>query len=414
MLCLGIIYQEKSAAKLPLENNISKLAINQPVEAKKVYNICIDTFNTKTKIIQKNQFLAEILTNYNVKYSTILELEKKSKDIFDIRRIKRGNNYTIFQPKNNLNSISYFVYEEDPIHYIVYDLRDSVKIYREAKPVEINERHVSGIINSSLYLTLSEVGANPNLAVSLADVFAWTIDFYRINAGDRFKVIYEEKTVDNKVVGIGTIKAAVFTHLNQDFYAFLFNQGGESTYFDSEGHSLRKQFLKNPLNYTRISSRYTNRRYHPVQKRFKAHLGTDYAAPTGTPIKSVGDGVVIAASYTAGNGRYVKIKHNSVYTTQYLHMSKIASGIKKGQYVKQGQVIGFVGSTGLATGPHLCYRFWKNGKQIDPFTVKLPPSEPINKDYEAEFHQVKSKFMLLLENIAYIDDVVEPVAHYGY
>jgi murein DD-endopeptidase MepM/ murein hydrolase activator NlpD len=236
---------------------------------------------------------------------------------------------------------------------------------------------------------------------SLSEVFAWQVDFYRIQKGDRFKVLYEQLLVDDEEAGIGKIIGAYFNHNEEDYYAVYFDQGSGISYFDENGQSLQKQFLKSPLRYKRISSRYTRRRYHPVLKRYKAHLGTDYAAPTGTPIRSVGDGVVEEARYSQYNGRYVKIRHNSVYTTQYLHMSRFGKGIKAGVKVTQGQVIGYVGSTGLANGPHLCFRFWKNGQQVDALNVKLPPSEPVNEDKRDEYNVVMKSVLEKLNNVSF-------------
>jgi murein DD-endopeptidase MepM/ murein hydrolase activator NlpD len=239
------------------------------------------------------------------------------------------------------------------------------------------------------------------LANRLADIYAWTIDFYRIQAGDRFRVLYTENMVDGESVGIDSIQAASFRFRGMEFLAFHYDQDSLGSYYDENGNSLQKAFLQAPLNYTRISSRFSRRRFHPVQKRYKAHLGTDYAAPTGTPIRTTGDGVVIAAGYTRGNGNYVKVRHNSIYTTQYLHMSRFASGIRSGAAVKQGQVIGYVGATGLATGPHLCYRFWKNGEQVDPFQEELPPAFPIQEDHQEAYQQLIEKRKKQLEAIPY-------------
>ena len=231
------------------------------------------------------------------------------------------------------------------------------------------------------------------------DLYGWSVDFQSLQKGDKYKVQFEEKLIDGQVVGITDIKLAYFEHNGEPYHAIPFEQNGEVNFFDQDGNSLKKAFLRDPLKYTRISSRYNLRRFHPVQKRYKAHLGTDYAAPTGTEIRSVGDGTVIEARYTSANGNYVKIKHNGTYTTQYLHMSKIGKGIRAGARIKQGQVIGYVGSTGLATGPHLCFRFWKNGKQEDWLREKIPPSEPILSQNKLAFETKKSEALILLANI---------------
>jgi murein DD-endopeptidase MepM/ murein hydrolase activator NlpD len=235
--------------------------------------------------------------------------------------------------------------------------------------------------------------------LKLSEIYAWAVDFYRIQKGDMFKVIYEEKLVEDEVIGMGRVIAAYFQHYGDDYYAVYFEQGNAADYFDENAKSLRRAFLKAPLKYSRISSRFSMKRFHPVQKRYKPHLGTDYAAPRGTPIMATGDGKVVKSGYTKGNGNYVKIRHNSVYSTQYLHMQKIKSGIKRGVRVRQGEVIGYVGSTGLATGPHVCYRFWKNGSQVDALKIKVPPSLPVDKKYIEAYDSLKVKMVAELDSI---------------
>ena len=242
------------------------------------------------------------------------------------------------------------------------------------------------------------------------DIFGWQVDFQRLQKGDKFKLIYEEAQVEGISVGIKQINGIYFEHSGSPYYAFPFDQGEGVDYFDEEGKSLRKALLKYPIEFTRISSRYTMNRFHPVQKRWKAHLGTDFAAPTGTPIRTVGDGVVEEAQYKSNNGNYVKVRHNGTYTTQYLHMSKIAEGVRAGTRIKQGQTIGYVGSTGLATGPHLCYRFWRNGVQVDALRVELPPSQPVKKDYLEEFEKVKQELTKKLGVIPLPTQQQDPIA----
>ncbi|HEX9740325.1 MAG TPA: peptidoglycan DD-metalloendopeptidase family protein, partial [Ignavibacteriaceae bacterium] len=258
---------------------------------------------------------------------------------------------------------------------------------------------ISSVINHSLYSAMLRNEANPELVIELSEVFAWQIDFYRIQQGDYFKVIYEEEFVDNESIGIKNILGAYFNNSGEEFFAIPFSQDSTIQFFDEDGKSLRKAFLKAPLKYSRISSGYSKKRLHPVQRIYKAHLGTDYAAPAGTPIRSVGEGIILEASYTRGNGRYVKIKHNSVYTTQYLHMSGFAKGIRRGTRVKQGEIIGYVGSTGLATGPHLCYRFWKNGVQIDPLKEKIPSSHPVKPELLELYNKKKTEVLSELDSI---------------
>ena len=353
------------------------------VPANLLFDINVDSFEVIQSNIKKNEFLANILLPYNIDYGIIDALAKKSESIFDVRRIAVGKGYTLLISADSIKKAAYFIYEIDAVDYVVYDLRDSIVIERKKRPIETRIQTASGIINSSLYQTLQESNANPYLAVKLADIFAWSIDFYRIQKGDWFKVIYEEKFVDDNSIGVGKIEAVEFKHFDRPYLAFGYDVDGRTEYYDEEANSLRKAFLKSPLKFSRLSSRFTMRRFHPVQKRWKAHLGTDYAAPRGTPILATSDGVVIKSAYGRGNGNYVKLRHNSVYETQYLHMSK--RNAKVGTQMYQGDVIGYVGSTGLATGPHVCYRFWKNGKQVDHLKEDFPSAEPILPSIKADF-----------------------------
>ncbi len=369
------------------------------VEPTLLYGIAIDSFEVSTAKVRWSQSLAEILSKYNVDHEEIYQLAHASRGVFDVRKLKANHPYTIIHERDSLKTARQFIYEPDPTQYVVFNLADTIHVYNHQKPSKIEEKTLAATITTSVYESILDQNASPILVHKLVDIFAWQVDFFRIQKGDEFKIIYEEESVDGEVVGIGKIKGAYFKHFEKEFYAIKYDQGGEADYFDEEGNSLRKTLLRAPLDYSRISSRYNPRRYHPVLKTYRAHLGTDYAAPTGTPIRTVGDGVVLEARYHGGNGNYVKIKHNSNYTTQYLHMSKIARGIRPGTTVKQGQTIGYVGQTGLANGPHLCYRFWKNGRQVDALKVDLPPSEPIDPTKKIDFLHTKNVVLDWLEKI---------------
>lgn len=350
-------------------------------EVETAYGIPIDSYTIHQGEIRNNQFLADVLLKYHISYPEIDKLVKAAKGVFDARRIVPGDQYTVLSKRDSTGKAAYFIYEPNALEYIVFDLRDSVRVYREEREVTEVEKWAEGEISSSLYESFQSIGVSPVLAMKLSDLYAWSIDFYRIQKGDHFRVMYTERQVEGEAIGIGDVKACLFTHSGEKFYAFEHSIDSISDYYDENGNSLRKAFLKAPLQFSRISSGFSRKRFHPVQKRWKAHLGTDYAAPKGTPILAVGDGKVIAAAYGKYNGRYVKIRHNSTYTTQYLHMSGFAKGVKNGSYVRQGDVIGYVGSTGLATGPHVCFRFWKNGAQVDHRREKLPPSKPIPAEH---------------------------------
>ena len=371
-----------------------------PVEENLLYGINVDELDITEGIVRRNETLSAILAPFNVPYQIIDEIAKKSAEIFDVKKIAFNKKYTVLTPRDSLRQARFFIYEPNPTEFVVFKL-DQPEIYKESKPMEIIDREIGGTITSSLYVNMTELGLTPDLIDQFADLYGWVVDFQRLQKGDKFKVIFKEQQVENRTVGIEDIEAAYFEHMGQGYHAIPFEQNGIVSYFDQDGNSLKKAFLRDPLRFTRISSRYSLSRFHPVQKRYKAHLGTDYAAPRGTEIRTVGDGTVLEAGYSGGNGNYVKIKHNGTYTTQYLHMSKIGKGIRKGTRVKQGQVIGYVGSTGLATGPHLCFRFWKHGKQVDWLKEDIPPAEPIAEENLQAFEQVKSEKMTKLLAIPY-------------
>lgn len=369
----------------------------EPMAILDAFGFDLTAFQIDEKPIERNQTLSDILGVYNVSPQRINRLAEKARPVFDVRHLRAGKPLRIYQDDAR-QTAQLVVYQPNAEQYIVFDLRDSLQVYEGRHPVTVTPKRVTGVITSSPYQTLEEQGANPALAIELSKVFAWNIDFYRIQRNDRFEVIYEEREIEGRPVGLGKIIAARFLHAGKAYYAFHFGGDEGGGYYDEKGNMLKRAFLKAPLEYSRISSRYSKRRFHPVLKRYKAHLGTDYAAPTGTPIRATADGTVTAAAYTRGNGRYVKIRHNKTYTTGYLHMSKFAKGIRSGTRVKQGDVIGYVGSTGLATGPHLCYRFWMNGKQINPLTLDLPTAEPIAPSQRATFFTVRDQLLPLLQH----------------
>lgn len=362
-----------------------------------IYGFNEDSIHIFRSTIKRNDYLGKVLHNQGVDYTIIEKLTEKAKGVFNVRKFQAGKNYSIISDKDSIPR--YFVYEPNKTEYVIFDFSDAdaVSVTKHQKDIELRYKTLSGSIESSLYKTIKAQGSDPFLAILLADIYAWSIDFYRIQKGDNFKVHFTEKFVEDNPVGFGRIDYAVFTHEGVPYYAIYFEQDSIGDYFDSEANSLRKAFLKAPVKFSRISSRYSLRRFHPVLKRNKAHLGTDYAAPYGTPIQATGDGKVIESGYKGGNGNYVKIKHNGTYTTQYLHMSEIAAGMTPGRFVKQGEVIGFVGSTGLATGPHVCYRFWKNGRQVDHLKEKMPPSEPVAANHLQRFNHLRDSVLSALQ-----------------
>ena len=365
--------------------------INQDWPASEKASVPVDRYGVpanrwvlKHGRITRNESLADIFEKYGASPADVHRLVLSSKKIFDVRSIRPGRNYRLYLDKDSI--ARYMVYEVDPINYVVFKVGDSPKVYNGSKAIVSHQRIAAGTINSSLYETLYRHNLDASLADQLAEIFAWQIDFYHLQKGDNFRIIYNEQQVEGKTIGAGPIVAVRFEHNGETFYAYRYTQNGRVDYFDESGNSLRKAFLKAPLKYTRISSRYSMHRFHPIEHRWEPHLGVDFAAPTGTPIHATSDGVIEVAGYSKYNGNWVKIRHNSVYQTGYLHMSHIARGIHRGVHVKQGQLIGYVGSTGLATGPHVCYRFWKNGKQVNALKVHIPSSNPIKSQNLKDFN----------------------------
>jgi len=346
--------------------------------------------------------------NLGVPGTELVKIVDKVKQVLDVRKIVAGNLYHAFTNNDSTNTLVYFVYEKSPRHFVVFDLSDSINVFESEKEVIVKENQKTAVIDQSLYVSLMNSEASPELAIKLSQIFAWQIDFYHLQKGDNFKVIYDELYIDKKFFAIGKIKAAYFNHHGKDFYAIPFTQDSVFQYFDENGNSLRKAFLKAPLEFGRISSRYSNSRLHPVLKVRRPHHGVDYAAPVGTPIRTTGDGVVVEAGYNGGSGRFIKIRHNSVYTTMYLHLSRYAKEIKKGTKVQQGQVIGYVGSSGLSTGPHLDYRFYVNGSPVDPLKVEVPPSHPVKEELRAEYESQRDSVIKMLDKVEIIS-AIKPV-----
>lgn len=350
-----------------------------------VFGLPAHDMQVNRRIIRRNENLATIFEEFGFSRPVVHETMQKARQIFDLRRVVAGRPLLVYYDPENMDLPVYVVYEQNLSEFIVFDMTGDIEVRDGSKEITRELRSIEGVIQGSLYETLTNLGATPVLANELSEVFAWQIDFYRIQRGDSFRVIYEENVIDGNPTSIHRIQAAYFRHAGRDYYAIYYVQDGMGDYFDLAGQSMRKAFLRAPLEYTRISSRFTNRRFHPILRRNMPHHGTDYAAPTGTPIRATGDGVITRASFDNRNGNYVKIRHNSTYESGYLHMSRIAAGIRTGVSVKQGQIIGYVGATGLATGPHLCYRFWVNGQPADPHRLEFPSSNPVLVDNKSEY-----------------------------
>ena len=355
-------------------------------------------------VINPGQAIGNILSEYNISHTDIYKLEQASKEIFDLRNIQGGKGYTIICSKDSNKIAQCFVYQKSKTEYVVFDFRDSIIVYKGEKEVTIINNTVSGTIKQggglwfSLSKQLGDEKAPPLVDILANSIYAWSIDFFQIQAQDSFIVHFEELYVGDKYVGIGRIHAASFTHKGKILNAFRFKENKNySDYFDEKGNNLRSAFLKSPIDFARVSSRFGNRK-HPISGKWKKHKGTDYAAKTGTSIRVTANGTVTYASRKGGYGNCVIVKHNDKFTTLYAHLSKFKPGAGKGSYVKQGDIIGYVGSTGYATGPHLHYEFWLYGKQVDPYKQELPPSLPLKKENTEAFEKIRDEYLKILEN----------------
>lgn len=345
------------------------------------YNVVQDT-------VKKGDTFWTIIEDQNIGDRKVYDIVQSIKDTFNVRIIRPNRAYTMLRSKDKKNKLQLFVYQPDALSYYIFDLRDSVVVaHKKTRPITIRRRTIGGVLKGSLSETLGDAGVEAALANRITKIYAWSIDFFKLKKGDRFGITFTERFINDSIYdGVDNLEASFFEYKGKIIYAFPFapNPASEKIqYYDEDGKTLKNFFLKSPIKFSRISSRFTMNRYHPVQHRWKAHKGTDYAAPRGTPITTTASGTVERTGYTAGNGNYVKVKHNGTYSTQYLHMSKIL--VRRGQHVNQGDVIGRVGSTGLATGPHVCYRFWKNGKQVDALKLNLPNGEPMEGKNKARF-----------------------------
>ena len=374
----------------------------------KQFGFTLNDYNVKTGKVKRGDSFGTILENNNLFYPQIYNIVQKVKKVYDIRKINIGKPYTILSSKDSLNTPQVFIYQPNLIDYVVVSLTDSLWAEKRSKAVELKEFEAKGVISSSLSETMEKQKLSPLLTNELSEIYAWTIDFFRLEKGDNFKIIYTAKFVDDSIsVGLNRIHSAYFEHRGKPFYAIEFetdSKRGIFEYFDENGKNLRRAFLRSPVQFSRVSSRYNlKRRIAYYGYRIRPHKGTDFAAAVGTPIRATASGTVTKSSYTRSNGNYVKIKHNSTYSTQYLHMDKRA--VKVGQFVKQGDYIGTVGMTGNTSGPHVCYRFWKNGRQVDPLKQKLPEAKPISKElkerYMTHMYPIKKQLDAIESNVTF-------------
>lgn len=376
------------------------------------FEMPVDSFDVETISIRSNQFTSEILLERGVSMGTIDRLAKEFMYVFDLRKMKAGNRLNFYYTPDTLHQLQYMIYEKNASEYVVYNFTDSLQVNLKRKEIKTEVSYLEAVITSSIWNALKDKGVPTEMVAEIASVFQWMVDPTSLDKGDRFEVIYENRTVNNESIGMGKIFAAKFLHGKRWLEAYYFEQNGASSYFNEKGESLKRAFLKAPFDpktLFRVSSRFTGSRMHPILRIRRAHYGVDYAVPSGTPVVSIGDGKVIQKSYVGGGGNTLKIKHNSTFTTGYMHLKGYPAGISAGSFVKQGQVVGYVGTTGLSTGPHLDFRIWQDGKPVDPLKVESPPVEPVDpklrpvydsivKSYQNEFVKYKNLTISSLDN----------------
>ena len=355
------------------------------------WGFCEDSLSVEENRVRSGDFFSTILMRNGISAQDAYNLSDASDSIFDVASIRIGNTYRVW--KNGAGAAEYLAYDIDRMKSVVFRCREPYSVWLVEKPVLTETKYADVTIRSSLWNDMIAAGAPPLLILSLSDIYAWTVDFFGLQEGDRFRVVYDEKTCEGSVVAVDTVRYALFTSRGQDYPAVMFDQhDGGNIYWNEKGESMRKAFLKAPLHYSRISSGFSYARRHPITRRVQPHTGVDYAAPKGTPVVTIGDGVVTSAKYEGAGGNVVRIRHNSVYSTAYLHLSRYGSGIRAGKRVKQGEVIGYVGSTGRSTGPHLDFRVWKNGSPINPLKMQSPPAEPLKQENMEAFRAVLAQY----------------------
>lgn len=389
---------------------VSEIEVKEPLLSE--YGIGIDSLDITYYTIEQGEVFSSILGSLGFSATDGEKVTQAISPYLPPSRLQIGNRYATFTTRDSTAEIRHLVFEKNRTDFAVVNIEhDSIFAYEDTKPIRLSREYAEGVITSSMWNAIVGCGAPALLALELSDVFAWQIDFFDVKEGDSFRVMYDVAYInDTTMVGISSIEGAIFTHRGEKFRAIPFQQDSIREYFDESGNSLRKAFLKAPLDFIRISSRFSNARFHPILKRYRPHHGVDYAAPSGTPVKTIGDGVVIERAYQAGGaGNYVKVRHNSTYTTTYMHLSRFGDGIQKGKTVRQGEVIGYVGSTGLSTGPHLDFRVHKNNQPVNPLTIDSPPCEPVKPELIDSFRLVRRQVLWELDSLKGMNQVMAQI-----
>ena len=394
---LSVLMAALVACNVNVSDNQEVVEVEQGVRSP--YGFCPDSLRCVEGKVKDGQFFSTLMMHLGMSAQEAYDLTQECGQTFDVKSLRVGNSYKAYYD-DLTGSLLYVIYDRDRTSQVVFSCQSPYEVRVHEKPVATEQRYADVTINTSLWVDMRDAGVSPELIISLSDIYAWTVDFFGLQKGDRFRVLYEERLCDGDVVAVDTVRYAIFSHNNQDFPCVMYNQGdGGNIYWNEKGESMRKAFLKAPLKFSRISSGFSYARRHPVTRKVRPHTGVDYAAPKGTPVMTIGDGTVTSIKYEGAGGKTVRIRHNSVYSTAYLHLSGYAKGLKVGQRVRQGQVIGYVGSTGRSTGPHLDFRVWKNGTPINPLKMQSPPAEPIKSSSKDAFAAAHEKYKAQIDTI---------------
>ena len=394
---LSVLMAALVACNTNVSDNQEVVEVEQGVRSP--YGFCPDSLRCVEGKVKNGQFFSTLMMHLGMSAQEAYDLTQECGQTFDVKSLRIGNSYKAYYD-DLTGSLLYVIYDRDRTSQVVFSCQPPYEVSVHEKPVATEQRYADVTINTSLWVDMRDAGVSPELIISLSDIYAWTVDFFGLQKGDRFRVLYEERLCDGDVVAVDTVRYAIFSHNNQDFPCVMYNQGdGGNIYWNEKGESMRKAFLKAPLKFSRISSGFSYARRHPVTRKVRPHTGVDYAAPKGTPVMTIGDGTVTSIKYEGAGGKTIRIRHNSVYSTAYLHLSGYAKGLKVGQRVRQGQVIGYVGSTGRSTGPHLDFRVWKNGTPINPLKMQSPPAEPIKSSSKDAFAAAHEKYKAQIDTI---------------
>ena len=367
-----------------------------------------DSLDLAEEVVRNGESFTVLMNRLGLSMNDAMKVAQACDTVFDVRKMRAGNKVQAYYQFDTTGTgstdgpaLKYVVYERNKIDRVIFRTSEPFKVWSWTKPVESTREYADVTIKSSLWNDMLAAGISPQLIVPLSEIYAWSVDFFGLQPGDRFRVLYEQRKCDDEIIAVDTIYYAEFVRDGKMIPAIMFDQGDNGNlYWNEKGESLRKAFLKAPLKFTRISSGFSYHRKHPVTGKVRAHTAVDYAAPTGTPVMTIGDGTVISAGWTNGGGNTVKIRHNSVYTTSYMHLSRYGAGIKAGVRVRQGDVIGYVGSTGMSTGPHLDFRVWKNGSPINPLKMDSPPSEPIKPENMPALDSTFRHYRCVIDSLA--------------